>query len=62
MGLVTTARNIGAAATIATANFGDEPKVLITIAVCMFVVFALAFPVAKLYFNKRLEVLPEEGT
>lgn len=62
MGLVTTARNIGAAATIATANFGDEPKVLITIAVCMFVVFALAFPVAKLYFNKRLELLPEEGT
>jgi len=56
LGLATTARNIGAAATIATANFGDEPEVLITIAVCMFVVFALAFPVAKLYFNKRLSV------
>jgi predicted Na+-dependent transporter len=52
--LATTARNIGAAATIATANFGDEPEVLITIAVCMFVVFALAFPAAKLYFHKRL--------
>ncbi len=56
LGLATTARNIGAAATIATANFGDEPEVLITIAVCMFVVFALAFPVAKLYFHKRLAV------
>ena len=56
MGLATTARNIGAAATIATANFGDEPEVLITIAVCMFVVFALAFPLAKLYFHKRLAV------
>jgi len=54
LGLVTTARNIGAAATIATANFGDDPRVLITIAVCMFVVFALAFPTAKLYFRKRL--------
>jgi predicted Na+-dependent transporter len=54
LGLVTTARNIGAAATIATANFGDDPRVLITIAVCMFVVFMLAFPIAKLYFNKRL--------
>lgn len=54
LGLVTTARNIGAAATIATANFGDEPRVLITIAVCMFVVFALAFPAAKLYFRHRL--------
>jgi predicted Na+-dependent transporter len=54
LGLVTTARNIGAAATIATANFGDDPRVLITIAVCMFVVFKLAFPIAKLYFNKRL--------
>jgi BASS family bile acid:Na+ symporter len=54
LGLVTTARNIGAAATIATANFGDDPRVLITIAVCMFVVFALAFPMAKLYFHKRL--------
>jgi len=54
LGLATTARNIGAAATIATANFGDEPEVLITIAVCMFVVFALAFPAAKLYFNPRL--------
>ena len=56
LGLATTARNIGAAATIATANFGDEPEVLITIAVCMFVVFALAFPLAKLYFHKRLAV------
>jgi BASS family bile acid:Na+ symporter len=56
LGLVTTARNIGAAATIATANFGDEPKVLFTIAICMFVVFALAFPMAKLYFHKRLSM------
>ncbi|MGB8331115.1 MAG: bile acid:sodium symporter [Polyangiales bacterium] len=56
LGLVTTARNIGAAATIATANFGEDPRVLITIAVCMFVVFALAFPTAKLYFHKRLGV------
>ncbi len=56
LGFVTTARNIGAAATIATANFGDEPKVLITIAVCMFVVFLLAFPMARLYFHKRLVV------
>lgn len=54
LGLITTARNIGAAATIATANFGDEPKVLMTIAVCMFVVFAIAFPLSKLYFRKRL--------
>ena len=54
LGLITTARNIGAAATIATANFRDDPRVLITVAVCMFVVFALAFPVAKLYFRKRL--------
>lgn len=54
LGLITTARNIGAAATIATANFKDDPRVLITVAVCMFVVFALAFPTAKLYFNKRL--------
>ena len=54
LGLLTTARNIGAAATIATANFKDDPRVLITIAVCMCVVFALAFPVAKLYFRKRL--------
>jgi len=54
LGLVTTARNIGAAATIATANFGDDPRVLMTIAVCMFVVFALAFPAAKLYFSKQL--------
>jgi BASS family bile acid:Na+ symporter len=54
LGLITTARNIGAAATIATANFKDDPRVLITVAVCMFVVFALAFPAAKLYFNKRL--------
>lgn len=54
LGLITTARNIGAAATIATANFGDDPRVLITIAVCMFVVFALAFPAAKLYFSKQL--------
>jgi predicted Na+-dependent transporter len=53
LGLVTTARNIGAAATIATANFGDEPKVLLTIAVCLFVVFALAFPAAKLYSTRR---------
>jgi len=61
LGLVTAARNIGAAVTIAAANFGDEPQVLITIAVCMFVVFALAFPAAKLYFQKHLEVLPEGG-
>jgi len=54
LGLITTARNIGAAATIATANFKDDPRVLITVAVCMFVVFALAFPAAKLYFNRRL--------
>jgi BASS family bile acid:Na+ symporter len=54
LGLITTARNIGAAATIATANFREDPRVLITVAVCMFVVFALAFPTAKLYFNKRL--------
>lgn len=54
LGLITTARNVGAAATIATANFKDEPRVLITVAVCMFVVFALAFPVAKLYFHRRL--------
>jgi len=54
LGLVTTARNIGAAATIATANFADEPKVLITIAICMLVVFASAFPAAKLYFSGRL--------
>lgn len=56
LGLITTARNIGAAATIATANFRDEPRVLITVAICMFVVFALAFPVAKLYFQSRLAV------
>jgi predicted Na+-dependent transporter len=56
LGLITTARNIGAAATIATANFRDDPRVLMTVAVCMFVVFALAFPVSKLYFNKRLRV------
>lgn len=56
LGLITTARNIGAAATIATANFKDDPRVLITVAVCMFVVFALAFPTAKLYFSKRLSV------
>jgi len=56
LGLVSTARNIGAAATIATANFGEDPEVLITIAVCMFIVFALAFPVAKLYFHERLTV------
>ncbi len=54
LGLITTARNIGAAATIATANFRDDPRVLITVAVCMFVVFLLAFPVSKLYFNRRL--------
>ena len=54
LGLVTTARNIGAAATVATANFGDDPRILITVAVCMFVVFAFAFPMAKLYFNRRL--------
>lgn len=51
LGLVTTARNIGAAATIATANFGDDPRVLLTIALCMFVVFALTFPVAKFYLS-----------
>jgi BASS family bile acid:Na+ symporter len=56
LGFITTARNIGAAATIATANFGDDPRVLLTVAVCMFVVFLLAFPVAKLYFHKRLAV------
>ena len=56
LGLITTARNIGAAATIATANFKDDPRVLITVAVCMFVVFALAFPTAKLYFSNRLSV------
>ena len=56
LGLITTARNIGAAATIATANFKDDPRVLITVAVCMFVVFALAFPTAKLYFSKQLSV------
>lgn len=56
LGFITTARNIGAAATIATANFKDDPRVLITVAVCMFVVFALAFPIAKLYFSKRLSV------
>jgi BASS family bile acid:Na+ symporter len=56
LGLITTARNIGAAATIATANFKDDPRVLITVAVCMFVVFALAFPAAKLFFSKRLAV------
>jgi BASS family bile acid:Na+ symporter len=56
LGLITTARNIGAAATIATANFGDDPRVLITIAVCMFVVFALTFPFAKLYLSR----LPEK--
>ena len=54
LGLITTARNVGAAATIATANFKDDPRVLLTVAVCMFVVFALAFPVAKLYFHRRL--------
>ena len=54
LGLITTARNIGAAATVATANFRDEPRVLITVAVCMFVVFALAFPASKLFFSKRL--------
>ncbi|MGD8824685.1 MAG: bile acid:sodium symporter [Myxococcales bacterium] len=54
LGLVTTARNIGAAATIATANFGSDPRVLITVAVCMFVVFVFAFPAAKLYFSRRL--------
>jgi ACR3 family arsenite transporter len=53
LGLVTTARNIGAAATIAMANFGNEPKVLLTIVVCLFVVFALAFPAAKLYSTRR---------
>jgi len=56
LGLITTARNIGAAATIATANFKDDPRVLITVAVCMFVVFALAFPMAKLFFSKRLAI------
>jgi BASS family bile acid:Na+ symporter len=54
LGLITTARNIGAAATIATANFGGEPKVLFTIAICMFVVFLIAFPAAKLFFHRRL--------
>jgi BASS family bile acid:Na+ symporter len=56
LGLITTARNIGAAATIATANFGDEPKILFTIAICMFVVFLIAFPAAKLFFRDRLSV------
>lgn len=54
LGLITSARNIGAAATVATANFKDDPRVLITVAVCMFVVFALAFPASKLFFSKRL--------
>lgn len=54
LGLVTTARNIGAAATIATANFGSDRRILITVAVCMFVVFAFAFPAARLYFRPRL--------
>lgn len=48
LGLITTARNIGAAATVATANFREDPRVLMTVAVCMFVVFALAFPAAKI--------------
>ena len=56
LGLITTARNIGAAATVATANFRNEPRVLITVAVCMFVVFALAFPASKLFFKKRLSM------
>lgn len=56
LGFITTARNIGAAATIASVNFRDDPRVLITVAVCMFVVFAVAFPIAKLLFNKRLAV------
>ena len=56
LGLITTARNIGAAATVATANFRNEPRVLITVAVCMFVVFALAFPTSKLFFKKRLSM------
>ncbi len=56
LGLITTARNIGAAATIATSNFRDEPRVLIMVAVCMFVVFALAFPVSRLYFLKRIQI------
>jgi BASS family bile acid:Na+ symporter len=56
LGLITTARNIGAAATVATANFRDDRRVLITVAVCMFVVFALAFPASKLFFSKRLSV------
>jgi BASS family bile acid:Na+ symporter len=56
LGLITTARNIGAAATVATANFEDDPRVLITVAVCMFVVFAIAFPTAKLFFSKRLAI------
>jgi len=56
LGLITTARNIGAAATIATANFGDEPKVLFTIAICMFVVFLIAFPAAKFFFHDRLSL------
>ena len=56
LGLITTARNIGAAATVATANFQEDPRVLMTVAVCMFVVFALAFPAARLFFSKRLSV------
>ncbi len=56
LGLITTARNIGAAATVATANFKEDPRVLLTVAVCMFVVFALAFPAAKLFFSKPLSL------
>ncbi len=54
LGLTTTARNIGAAATIATANFGNDRRVLISVAMCMFVVFALAFPIARVVLAKRL--------
>lgn len=54
LGFITTARNIGAATTVASVNFRDDPRVLITVAVCMFVVFALAFPAAKLLFRERL--------
>ena len=61
LGLITTARNIGAAATIATANFKDDPRVLFTVATCMFVVFVLAFPMAKLYFQPRLVRAADEA-
>jgi BASS family bile acid:Na+ symporter len=56
LGFITPARNIGAATTIAAVNFRGDPRVLLTVAVCMFVVFLLAFPAARFYFHKRLTV------